>query len=163
MKTEKPLSTISYNTSLFLEKTLQGLLDDGFIINYAFIFHLGEDGDKDHFHVYIEPLRSLDAVYLRKKFEQPCSNSDIPLGVMKFQKSNFEDWLLYSIHNRIYLDSKGEKKVELYSVDDVVSTYDVSCLSFLVRTREEKILSNDCRVMYDLLYRGSSARDLLES
>lgn len=163
MKTEKPLSTISYNTSTFLERTLQTLLDDGSILNYAFIFHLGEGGDKDHFHVFIEPLKALDSVYLRHKFEQPCLYSDIPLGVMKFQKSNFDDWLMYSIHNQVYLNSKGEKKDELYSVDDVISTYDVSCLVSLVRGREEKILSSDFKRMYDLLASGSSARDLLES
>ena len=51
MNTRNPISTISYNSMLFLKAKLDELVNAKVIQFYAFIFHKGEDdeaGKKDH-------------------------------------------------------------------------------------------------------------------
>lgn len=120
--TAKPISTISYNTEPFLEKVLIGLISSHKVEMAYYIKHKGEDGDKDHFHVYIVPNKRLDTAVLRDEFQEPCPDNEIPLGCMRFQSSKVSDWLLYAVHDKRYLlmhsNDEALNKIE-YSRDDI--------------------------------------------
>ena len=61
MKTSKPISTISYNTTPFLIHTLDMLKYLKIISYYEFICHLPDKEDKKkHTHLYIEPNKVID-------------------------------------------------------------------------------------------------------
>ena len=65
MKTTKPIATISYNSTEFLDLKLSDLISSKKIEYYCYIVHLGEDdesGKKDHIHPYVEPARLIEAV-----------------------------------------------------------------------------------------------------
>lgn len=110
MKTYKPLSTISYNTSDFLKLKLDKLISDEIISFYSFLSHHGEHGKKDHIHVYIEPCRVIDTNSQAWKCFLIQSTADGELSCMPWQKSNFENWVLYTRHDESYLSAKKLKK-----------------------------------------------------
>lgn len=64
MATQRPISTISYNTEAFLKEKLDTWFEAHIIQAYQYIKHKGEDGDKDHIHLRIEPNRRLDPMEL---------------------------------------------------------------------------------------------------
>ncbi len=70
MATSRPISTISYNTEQFLKETLDNWIKQHIIMNYMYICHKGEDGDKDHIHVFIEPNKKLDPMDLMEKLKE---------------------------------------------------------------------------------------------
>ena len=106
--TSNPLSSISYNTKQFLIDKLEELKDSHIISCYMVIFHLGEDGDKDHAHFRIEPNRRIDPMEIQEMFKEinPFSNVGKPLGVRPFRPSKEEDWFLYAVHDQEYLRLK---------------------------------------------------------
>ena len=125
--TAKSLSTISYNSYNFLVDTLNCLFDSGKIEDFRVMFHKGEDGDKDHAHVWLSPNRRLDTVELRKVFNEVDPSHDKPLGVLPFRKSSDLDWLLYALHDPVYLeshhsDNDGDGKL-LYSLDEMITPF----------------------------------------
>lgn len=125
--TARPISTISYNTAPFLKAQLDTLLKSRKISDYRFIHHSGEDGDKDHFHVWVVPNSNrLDAVALREFFNEVDLSSDRPLGCMPFRKSDIDNWLLYVIHDPVYLvahNSQSDDGKIVYSIDDIISPF----------------------------------------
>lgn len=125
--TAKNLSTISYNSHNFLLDTLNALFESGKIEDYRVAFHKGEDGDKDHAHIWLSPNRRLDTVELRKVFNEVDPANDKPLGVLPFRKSSDLDWLLYALHDPIYLeshhsDNDGDGKI-MYSLDEILTPF----------------------------------------
>lgn len=69
MKTTRPQSTISYNSMGFLLGVLDNLVEKEFITFYAVIEHQAEeDENKDHIHVYFEPAKTIDTLWLSKQF-----------------------------------------------------------------------------------------------
>lgn len=119
MKTEKPISTISYNSVDFLEKTLNNLQIDGYISYWCYIRHNPDnDSTKFHSHVYIEPNGRICTDKLRSFFSEEVENNK-PLGVMPFQCSEFVNWTLYGIHDIRYLAKKGLTRTFHYSFDDI--------------------------------------------
>lgn len=123
MKTEAFISTISYNTPQHLERTLECLRKERKIAFWAFIPHKGEHDpiepeivDKDHLHVLVKPTATLDTITLSAYFDEidPEDATKPPLGVSWWQKTKEPfDWIFYSRHDSIYLESKGEVK-EIY-------------------------------------------------
>lgn len=115
MATQKPISTISYNTEAFLREKLQGWLSAHIIQAYQYICHKGEDGDKDHIHVRIEPNKKLDPMDLLEELQEYPIGCVKPLGCRPFRPSKEEDWILYVVHDPDYLrikyrgGDKGEK------------------------------------------------------
>ena len=116
MATQKPISTISYNTEPFLCEVLERLYNAHIIQAYQYIFHVGEDGDKNHFHLRIEPNKRIDPMDLSVEFlEFDPQKPDKPLGVRPWRSSKEEDWILYALHDSEYLMikygefEKGEK------------------------------------------------------
>ena len=123
MATQKPISTISYNTEAFLKEKLDIWLNGHIIQAYQYICHKGEDGDKDHIHLRIEPNKKLDPMDLQEQLREYPIGSDKPLGCRPFRPSKEEDWILYAVHNEQYLKLKyggGEKGEKLpYKWQDI--------------------------------------------
>lgn len=123
MRTSKPFSTISYNTTDFLIVKLDELLKRGVVDFWAFIEHLPEDDEtKKHKHLFIVPSRLMDS----SAFISALLEVDVlyplnkPLGCMPCRSSKFSDWFLYSIHDKRYLLSKGQSRKYSYCADDFV-------------------------------------------
>lgn len=124
MKTTKPISSISWNSMQYLVDRLEELRKAHLIAFWVLIqHHAEEDEKKDHIHFYVEPNRSIDTEVLRENFIELVPDSK-PLGVNKFQKSNFQNWLWYCLHDKAYLFSKGETRKYHYSIEDLISSDD---------------------------------------
>lgn len=123
MATQKPISTISYNTEAFLREKLETWLKAHIIQTYMYICHKGEDGDKDHIHLRIEPNKKLDPMDLQDELKEFQIGKDKPLGCRPFRPSKEEDWFLYAVHDADYLKLKyggGEKGEKLpYKWQDI--------------------------------------------
>lgn len=124
MATQKPISTITYNSESFLKEKLEELYEAHIIQAYQYIFHVGEDGDKDHIHLRVEPNKKLDPMELTSLLrEYDPSHPTKPLGCRPWRPSKEEDWYLYSVHDPEYLALKyggGEKGEKLpYSYTDI--------------------------------------------
>lgn len=122
MNTSKPISTISYNSEKWLKSRLEELYRNHTISDWIYIHHdAEEDEKKDHFHVWIEPNRKIDTMTLQDFFREPDpERPDKPLGVIKFQSSRLDDWILYSVHDLQYLASKQESREFAYRKEDFV-------------------------------------------
>jgi len=123
MATQKPISTISYNTEPFLKEKLETWLNAHIIQAYQYICHKGEDGDKDHIHLRLEPNKKLDPMDLIEQLREYQLGKDKPLGCRPFRPSKEEDWILYAVHDEQYLKLKyggGEKGEKLpYKWQDI--------------------------------------------
>lgn len=128
MKTKKPISTIGYNTREFLERHLDDLYRSHVIANYYAIYHHAEaDELSDHWHIYIEPNGQLDSMVLQDTFNEfDPKHPDQPLRVCKFSFSKVDieyhpdDWLLYAVHDPLYLAAKKESRQYVYSKDEIL-------------------------------------------
>ena len=124
MATQKPISTISYNSEIFLKEKLDNWIKAHIIQAYMYICHKGEDGDKDHIHVRIEPNKKLDPMDLQAQLLEHPFGQEKPLGCRPFRPSKEEDWILYAVHDETYLKLKyggGEKREKLpYKWQDIV-------------------------------------------
>ena len=124
MATQKAISTISYNSELFLKEKLDNWVKAHIIQAYMYICHKGEDGDKDHIHLRIEPNKKLDPMDLQEQLREYKSTELKPLGCRPFRPSKEEDWLLYAVHDVSYLRLKyggGEKGEKLpYNWQEIV-------------------------------------------
>ena len=112
MATQKPISTISYNTEFFLREKLDEWVEAHIIQAYQYILHKGEDGDKDHIHLRIEPNKRVDQMDLTEALREWVQGSDKPLGVRPWRPSKEEDWVLYVVHNPDYLKLKYSAESE---------------------------------------------------
>lgn len=122
MKTSKPFSTISYNSSEFLQVKLNDLVNRRKIAFYGFIEHLPEEDEKKaHKHLYIVPngQTNTDEI-LDYLLELDPKNPDKPLGCIPFHSSKFTDWYLYSVHDKDYLASKGQSRKYSYKKEEVI-------------------------------------------
>lgn len=123
MATQKPISTISYNSESFLKDKLDEWYNAHIIQAYQYIFHKGEDGDKDHIHLRIEPNKKLDPMDLQEELREYQVGVDKPLGCRPFRQSKEEDWILYAVHDADYLAQKyqgGDKGEKLpYNWQDI--------------------------------------------
>jgi hypothetical protein len=118
MRTSKPFSMISYNTKEFLIEKLNELRQVGLIQFWAFIEHLPEDDEKKaHKHMYIIPAKLIDTQRIEKALQEIDLNdlTAKPLGAIFPQSSKFDDWYLYSLHDRKYLAFKGQKRKYHYN------------------------------------------------
>lgn len=126
MRTAKPISTVSFNTREYLKETLDGLIANGVLTWYAFIPHDAEDddaGNKDHFHVYAEPSKTLQTDDLRSEFKEfDPEKPDKPKCTLIWKSSKFQDWYMYALHDPTYLASKGLRKKYFYKIGDMVTS-----------------------------------------
>lgn len=153
MKTTKPLSSISWNSRQFLVDRLEELRKAHLIAFWVLIQHQAEDDEKKkHIHFYVEPNRSIDSEVLRENFIEPVPGSK-PLGVNKFQKSKFTDWLWYSLHDKAYLASKGEARKYSYSIKDLIASDDEDLVQ---RIQEHPRPESEYNKVYELIEQGYS-------
>lgn len=133
METTSKISTISYNTDIFLQDTLNSLINGGLIEWWVYINHKPEKSEnKAHKHLIIQPSKRLDTTKLRMMFQELVPGEDKPLGVMPFQKSrDFDNWYWYALHDAVFLKSKGEKKEFEYHNRDLICN-DVDMLNNLI-------------------------------
>lgn len=163
MATQKPLSTISYNSEAFLKEKLDAWVKAHIIQAYQYICHKGEDGDKDHIHLRIEPNKKLDPMTLQEELREFVMGNNKPLGVRPFRPSKEEDWFLYATHDATYLKMKyggGEKGEKLpYSWEDIKASefYDVE-VAFI---RAKAYLEHSSVNMAAKLQNGISPMELI--
>lgn len=120
-----PVTTIGYfdnetEISLIFDKIVSH-----FDIIYCYIFHKGESGDKDHYHIYIQSNNTnpLNCAKLATFFEKDFNGKkrySILNGEFRQCKNKYT-WWLYSLHNTDYLMSIGENREFTYSPCDMVS------------------------------------------
>ena len=163
MATQKPLSTISYNTESFLSEKLKSLYKAHIIQSYQYIKHKGEDGDKDHIHLRLEPNKRLDPMDLAEMFIELDPNNVKPLCCRPFRPSKEEDWLLYAVHDKDYLKLKykgGEKGEKIpYKWTDIIANeyYDTEIAYIRARSYLEHTTTNMATRLKD----GESAFNLV--
>lgn len=135
MKTTKPIATITYNSVPFLLGVLNRLVKDEIITFWCFIQHQAEeDENKDHIHLYMEPNKAIDLLWLRKQFlEQDPKHPNTPLGALPVKPSKWVDWYWYGLHDRAYLASKGQSRKYHYDQSNMLNS-DPDYLAELVRT-----------------------------
>lgn len=148
MATQNPISTISYNTEAFLKEKLDTWIKAHIIQAYQYIKHKGEDGDKDHIHLRIEPNRRLDPMELQDDLREFQLGKDKPLGVRPFRMSKEEDWILYAVHDEKYLKLKyggGDKNEKIpYKWEDIKASeyYDIEVAYIRAKAKLEHTSSN---------------------
>lgn len=123
MQTTKLISSISYNTPDFLSGKLFDLVRQG-IIEYAhWIWHSPEEDEKkSHAHLVLKPNRRLDTSKLRNEFVELVVGEEKPRGVLPFQPSKMNDWILYSVHDVAYLLRKCQRRIHHYDKSDLKTT-----------------------------------------
>lgn len=141
MATQKPISTISYNSESFLKEKLDTWYKAHIIQAYQYIMHKGEDGDKDHIHVRIEPNKKLDPMDLIEDLKEYTKDHKKPLGCRPFRPSVEEDWYLYAVHDEEYLKVKyggGDKHEKLpYSWEDIKASPDYDVETAFIRAKSK--------------------------
>lgn len=141
MATQKPISTISYNTEPFLKEKLDTWYKAHIIQSYQYICHKGEAGDKDHIHVRIEPNKRIDPMDLQEQLREYQIGKEKPLGVRPFRPSKEEDWFLYAVHDKEYLKTKykgGEKGEKLpYKWEDIKAPEDYDVEIAFLRAKQK--------------------------
>ena len=163
--TSNPLSSISYNTKQFLIDKLEELKKAHIISCYMVIFHLGEDGDKDHAHFRIEPNRRIDPMDIQEMFKElnPFSNVGKPLGVRPFRPSKEEDWFLYAVHDQEYLKLKyngGDSHEKIpYDWHDIIVPDDYDLEVAWVRAKSS--LKHNASNMANRIINGVKPLDLI--
>lgn len=170
--TSKPISTISYNSESFLHEKLESWLNAHIIQAYMYICHKGEDGDKDHIHLRIEPNKKLDPMILSDELREYVTGSDKPLGVRPWRPSKEEDWFLYAVHDEQYLKLKygGAEKGEKipYKWDDVkvCQYYDLETAFIRAKQSLEHTTSNLAKKIsqgenpLNLMYQGENVHNI---
>lgn len=131
MRTNKPISTVSYNTDDFLQYNLNRLLQAHKIEYWCYVRHLGETADdgsreKDHKHVYIIPNGRIDTMDISDMMLE-VDKSDVtkkPLRCMDFRHSKEDEWFLYNSHDPDYLKTKYLVREYTYKLSDFVSSDD---------------------------------------
>ena len=160
MKTTKPISSISWNSLQYLVDRLEELRKSHLIAFWVLIeHHAEEDEKKDHIHFYVEPNRSIDTEVLRENFIELVPDSK-PLGVNKFQKSNFQNWLWYCLHDKAYLFSKGETRKYHYSIEDLISSDDGDLRQ---RIQENPRPESEYSKVKELIDRGLSDEEIAQA
>lgn len=163
MATQKPISTISYNTEDYLREKLETWLKAHIIQTYMYICHKGEDGDKDHIHLRIEPNKRLDPMDLMEELKQYVSGQEKPLGCRPFRPSKEEDWILYAVHDKDYLRDKyaEDSKEKLpYKWQDIRAPemYDVEVAYVRAKSHMKHTSANIAKRITD----GDKAVDLIK-
>ena len=167
MATSKPISTISYNTEAFLKEKLDTWVKSHLIMSYMYICHKGEDGDKDHIHLRIEPNKPIDKMDLMEALQEYPIGTDFskkPLGVRPFRPSKEEDWILYAVHDSDYLkgkyeENKGEKLP--YKWEDIKAPdyFDVETAYIRAKAKLERTNAN----IVKRIRNGESGQSIIET
>lgn len=142
MRTTKPISTISFNTTEFLYLKLEELTKAGILEFWAFIYHQPEDDEtnKPHHHVYVVPAKILQTTDLQEQFKEFDPSNEKPRGTLPWNSSKFDHWCMYALHDKRYLASKGQSRKYSYLFEELI-TSDPDQLLYLYRTIDMLSLS----------------------
>lgn len=156
MQTSSPISTISYNSEVFLKSKLQEIVESGNVEYWMYIKHKAEDDDlKDHIHLYIKPNKRLDTGELKEMLKEvDLQNPDHPLGVTVFCNSKVDDWILYNMHYKPYLDAKLLDRKYHYKMEDFVVSDDASFHEFFYHAMNESEFMKE-RKLWKLVTNGN--------
>lgn len=159
MRTTKPISTISYNSPEFLAIKLEELRKAKIISFWVFIKHKAEEDEKkDHIHLYCVPSKMIQTDDLKNEFIEinpECISK--PFCTISFFTSKFDDWYLYSLHDRRYLLTKGQTRKFHYSREDMRCS-DEDELDYLI-SQIDMISLMPYSEMIDALEHGDSFDD----
>lgn len=168
MATQKPFSTITYNTQSFLKQTLNTLVNMGMLTYYEFIEHSPDTDDtKKHFHLYMIPAKSINLATFKNYFLEHDPTNDKPLCPTVFKSSNYGDWYWYALHDIDYLKSKQlERNIHYHDTD--IYSYD---RNFHFQLVTENPLIDFCKMsdmkirqyICDCVYNGVSLQEILTS
>lgn len=164
MRTSKSFATIDYNSRDFLIVKLNELVRNGVLDFWAFIDHLPEDDEtKSHKHLFCVPSGRFDTAQLLPYLDEiDPQNPDKPLRCLACRSSKFDDWYQYSLHDTVYLASKGQSRRYHYSREEIVCS-DPDYLSELIhqidyskiaRITSLKQAVNDGVPFFEMLSRG---------
>lgn len=114
-------SYISYIPYDLLKSYLNELSTYGKIDFFMMVEHFGENGGKNHIHVYVESsLKKVDSIVM----SYVSYNENGPLKTSFSKKSDLSNWYWYVLHDKEYLLKKGLKKQFEYKLEDVyISDY----------------------------------------
>ncbi len=103
---------ISYNSHDFLKHVLEMFIDDGIFNRSACWFHEStEEGKKDHFHCWVEPVKQVDTSKIGDRFVEISENGDKnSIAILPKCKSDWNNAYLYGIHDSDYLTYKNLEK-----------------------------------------------------
>lgn len=170
MKTNRPISTISYNSDSFLKYVLDDLIKKRIIDFYAFINHLPEPKDeygfeekKKHKHLFIFPSQIVDtnSEKWQKVFEEVDSKNVLPLKCIHWEHSKFIDWFLYALHDSAYLALKGQTRAYHYKVEDIICS-DTEYMMELYHTSDVSKV-NQFNLFRELCSQNITFKDMLKS
>lgn len=162
MATQKPSSTISYNSEAFLREKLEAWYSAHYIQAYQFIPHKGEDGDKDHIHLRIEPNKKLDLMELTDELKEYVIGNEKPLCCLPWRPSQEEDWLLYALHDEDYLETKyveGSKEKLPYKLEDIRVSVNYDLEAVYIRAKSK--LEHTSQSLAQKLRNGKDPIDLI--
>lgn len=115
------ISTVSYNTEVFLQYKLEELFKAHIISDYMYIWHEPEEDEtKGHFHVSMKVNKRSDTMNIQQFFVEidPCNPK--PRKCIDFRRTaSIDDWILYSLHVGAYLACKGESRKYAYTKEDM--------------------------------------------
>lgn len=163
--TKKPISTISFNSSAFLDLRLGDMVSSGLLQSYIYIKHFPEkDTTKEHHHLIIIPNRPIDPQSIRRLLHEPSLDKGLPdLGCLPFQPSKIEDWLLYSLHYPPYLLKKGLIRVNTYSIEDLRTNESIDYLSDIFSRASEGLTDSRISMFIDRMKHGDTFGSILSS
>lgn len=124
MKTRRLISTITYNTDMWLGANMPRWVQQGICDWAHWIRHEPEaDEKKSHVHLLVQPSKAVDTSELIKlTYELDTQNEGKLLCCQPWRFSKLSDWLLYGLHDAGYLASKGQVRGFHYRLSDVCST-----------------------------------------
>lgn len=161
MRTRRAISTISYNTDTFLEAAFNDMVLLHKISFWTYINHVpDEEVGKNHKHIYLIPDRQIDTSNISLELEEFDPSNPLPLKCMTFRYSKFDDWYLYSLHDKDYLKFKGKERHTFYNQSDFRSS-DNDYLSVLIHNIDTSPYSGYSSLI-NAYYAGESFADLIE-
>ena len=124
MKTQCPISNISYHSKDFLQEKLDHYVDIGLIDFYCFIHHLPEEFEgHEHKHLHIIPNGRIDTKIFNKECIEFFPNEELPrLFMPHWDNSKTLDFILYNLHDNNYCRLKGyDERKYTYTIDEFVT------------------------------------------
>lgn len=117
---------------------------------FMLIYHFGENGGKDHIHVYVESrLKNIDNIVS----SYILYDQNGPLKTSFPNKSDLSNWYWYSIHDREYLRKKGLVKTHEYKLDD----FYISDFTYFVDSLKDlRYMSEKNKYILECLKNGES-------
>lgn len=120
MRTRKPISNVGYLTDQYLIDRLDNAVSDGLISFWSFIRHRAdEDLKKDHVHIFALPANTIDTISFNERFIEVDPGNSLPLRLLRWNPSKWDDWYLYAIHDPDYLEMKRMHRNYRYSKEEI--------------------------------------------